>query len=212
MLGINIQNLTEDIAQSLKLKDTKGVIVSNVQEGKAADKAGIKRGDIILAINGETIDDSNVLRNKVAQSQPGSEIKIKIQRDGNEQEISATLDEFAVNGEKADNKTGDNGQGGDKQSDSGKLGLNLQPLTPQISRQLELPADTTGVVVTEVDPNGAAAAQGIDRGDVIMEINRQSVSSLDDVKSALDKSGDSPILLLISRKGQPIFLTVKPGK
>ena len=89
--------------------------------------------------------------------------------------------------------------------------MNLQPLTPQISRQLELPADTTGVVVTEVDQNGAAAAQGIDRGDVIMEINRQPVASLDDVKSALDKSGDKPILLLISRKGQTIFLTVKPN-
>ena len=89
--------------------------------------------------------------------------------------------------------------------------MNLQPLTPQISKQLQLPADTTGVVVVEVDGNGAAAAQGIDRGDVILEINRQPVSSLENVKTALDKSGDKPILLLISRKGQTIYLTVKPN-
>ena len=89
--------------------------------------------------------------------------------------------------------------------------MNLQPLTPQISRQLELPADATGVVVTEVDQDGAAAQQGIARGDVIMEINRQAVNSLEDVKTALDKSGDKPILLLLTRKGQTIYLTVKPN-
>ncbi len=209
LLGINIQNISEDVAKNLDLKDTKGVIVSNVRPGSAADKAGIKRRDIVLAINGEAIEDSNILRNKVAQSQPGSEIKIKILRDGKEQEVSATLDEFPTEGEKADNKSGDGGQSGEKQTESGKLGLNLQPLTPQISRQLELPADTTGVVVIEVDQNGAAAQQGVDRGDVIIEINQQSVSTLEDVKTALDKSGDKPILLLISRKGQTIYLTVK---
>ena len=210
LLGINIQNISEEIAQNRGLKDTKGVIVSNVRPGSAAEKAGIKRGDVVLAINGETIEDSNILRNKVAQSQPGSEIKIKILRDGKEQEVSATLDEFAVEGEKADNKSGGDQNGG-KQTETGKLGLNLQPLTPQIARQLELPAETSGVVVTEVDQNGAAAQQGIARGDVIVEINSQPVASLEDVKTALDKSGDKPILMLISRKGQTIFLTVRPN-
>ena len=213
LLGINIQNITEDVAKSLDLKNTKGVIVSNVRPASAADKAGIKRGDIVLAINGEAIEDSNILRNKVAQSQPGSEIKIKVLRDGKEQEFTATLDEFATEGEKADNKS-DGGGGepnGGKQPESGKLGLNLQPLTPQISRQLELPADVTGVVVTDVYRDGAAAQQGVDRGDVIIEINRQPVGTLEEVKTALDKSGDKPILLLISRRGQTIYLTVKPN-
>jgi len=211
MLGINIQNISEDVAKNLELKDTKGVIVSNVRPGSAAEKAGIKRGDIVTSINNEAIEDSNILRNKVAGTNPGSEIKIKILRDGKEQEVSATLDELSVDGEKSENKSGEKQPNTEKQSESGKLGLNLQPLTPQISRQLELPADATGVVVTEVDQDGAAAQQGIARGDVIMEINRQAVNSLDDVKTALDKSGDKPILLLLARKGQTIYLTVKPG-
>ncbi len=211
MLGINIQNVSEDIAKSLKLTDTKGVIVSNVRPGSAAEKAGIKRGDIVLAINNEAIEDSNILRNKVAGTTPGSEIKIKILRDSKEQEVSAMLDELSANGEKTDNKSGENQPNTEKQSESGKLGLNLQPLTPQISRQLELPADSTGVVVAEVEQNGAAAQQGIARGDVIMEINRQAVNSLEDVKTALDKSGDKPILLLLARKGQTIFVTVRPS-
>jgi serine protease Do len=80
-----------------------------------------------------------------------------------------------------------------------------------MARQLNIPAETEGLVVTEVDPNGAAAEEGLTRGDVIMEINRRSVATIDDVQSALDKSGDKPILLLISRKGQTIYLTVTPN-
>ncbi len=213
MLGVGIQAVTEDNKEQFKLKDTKGVLINEVKKGGAAEKAGMKRGDVVVAINGEPTDDLNILRNKVAGMLPGTEVKIKILRDGSEQELSAVLDELNAGGTKEETPDGNNnGENQQRQSESGKLGLNLQPLTPQIARQLELPADTTGVVVTEVDPNGAAASQGINRGDVIMEINRQPVASLDDVKSALDKSGDNPILLLISRKGQTIFLTVKPNK
>jgi serine protease Do len=84
-------------------------------------------------------------------------------------------------------------------------------LTPETAKQLNIPAETEGLIVTEVDPNGAAAQEGINRGDVIMEINRKSVTTIEDVQSALEKSGDKPVLLLISRKGQTIYLTVKPN-
>jgi len=210
LLGINIQNITPDVAQSLELKDTKGVIVSNVRAGSAAEKAGIKRGDIVLAINNGVIEDSNVLRNRVAGTQPGSEIKLRILRDGSEQEISAVLDEFNAEGARNEipNEKENNSP---NPAQNGKLGLNLQPLTPQTARQLELPADSSGVIVTDVDQNGAAAKEGIIRGDVILEINRQAVSSLEDVQTALDKSGNRPILLLITRRGQTIYLTVKPN-
>ncbi|MGI8788437.1 MAG: Do family serine endopeptidase [Pyrinomonadaceae bacterium] len=211
MLGVNIQNITPEVAQSLDLKDTKGVIVSNVRAGSAAEKAGVKRGDIVEAINGDAIEDSNVLRNKVAGTVPGSEIKLKILRDGGEQELNATLDEFKVDNANSDNKQDEGSQNPTKQNQNGKLGLSLQPLTPQFAKQLDLPAGTEGVVVTDVDENGAAAQEGIARGDVILEINRKAVSSLDDVQAALDKSGSKPILLLISRRGQTIYLTVKPG-
>ena len=210
MLGINIQNITPEVAQSLELKDTKGVIVSNVRTGSAAEKAGVKRNDIVLAINNDAIEDSNVLRNKVAGTKPGSEIKLRILRDGNEQEISAVLDEFNAEGAKNETPT-EKENNAPNPGQNGKLGLNLQPLTPQTARQLELPADSSGVVVTDVDQNGAAAREGIIRGDVILEINRQAVSSLEDVQTALDKSGNRPILLLITRKGQTVYLTVKPN-
>ncbi|MFM9904011.1 MAG: Do family serine endopeptidase [Pyrinomonadaceae bacterium] len=212
MLGINIQNITDDTAKALEIKDKSGVLVSNVKSGSAADKAGVKRGDIVTAINGEKIEDSNVLRNKVAGSAPGSAIKLTIVRDGKPLELTATLDEFTT----ADGKATGTGQGGDEngpsaEKQSGKLGLSLEPVTPQVAKQLGLESGSEGLVVTDVDPNGPAAEEGVSRGDVILEINKKAVKSITDVQSALSASGEKPVLLLISRRGQTIYLTVNPG-
>ena len=209
MLGVNIQTLTEDTAKALDLKDVSGVIVSNVRSGSAADKAGVKRGDIITAINGEKIDDGNVLRNKVASTPPGTEIKLTVLRDGSPITLTATLDEFDL--ESAGNRNQPQEPGGPSaEKQSGKLGLTLQSVTPQIAKQLGLASENEGVVVTDVDQSGVGADAGIARGDVILEVNRQSVNSPEAVQSALEKSGDKPVLLLIARRGQTIYLTVRP--
>ena len=212
MLGVNIQNITNDAAQALDLKDTKGVIVSNVQAGSAAEKAGVKRSDIITAINGEAIEDSNFLRNKVAGTQPETQIRLTVLRDGKQEELTAVLGEFKTQGVKPDEDSGENNNNQGNSEQNGRLGLSLQPLSPEIMRQLELPAETKGLVVTEVDPNGAAAEEGITRGDVILEINRKTVSTIEDVESALTLAGNKPILLLVTRKGQNIYLTITPAK
>jgi serine protease Do len=210
MLGIYIQNITEDTAKALELKDTTGVLVSEVFKGGAAEKAGLKRGDIITAVNGEKIEDSNVFRNKIAGATPGSEVKLTIYRDGKEQEVTATLDEFS---DKTASSRNPNGQDDDQsapEKESGRLGLSLQPITPQVARQLNLSSDE-GLVVTDLDPTGPAAEAGLARGDVIMEMNKQPVSSVQDVQSILDKSGSKPILLLVARQGRTIYLTVRPS-
>jgi len=209
MLGVNIQTVTEDTAKALDLKDVSGVIVSNVKAGSSADKAGVKRGDIITAINGEKIDDGNVLRNKVAGTLPGTEIKLTVLRDGSPVTLTATLDEFDLDAAGSRNpQQQQNGPSTEKQS--GKLGLTLQSVTPQIAKQLGLSSDNEGVVVTDVDPSGVGADAGISRGDVLLEVNRQSVNSPEAVQSALEKAGDKPVLLLITRKGQTIYMTVRP--
>ncbi|MEO6655168.1 MAG: DegQ family serine endoprotease [Pyrinomonadaceae bacterium] len=210
MLGINIQNITDDTAKALELKEKSGILVSNVKSGSAADKAGVKRGDIITAINGEKVEDSNVLRNKVAGTLPGTDIKITVVRDSKELDLTATLDEFKV----SDGKNPETGKDGDEngagpQNQSGKLGLSLEPVTPQTAKQLGLDSDE-GLVVIDVDQNGPASEAGISRGDVILEINRKAVNSVAEVKSAIDAAGERPILLLMTRRGQTIYLTVKP--
>jgi Do/DeqQ family serine protease len=209
MLGIIIQNITSDTAKALDLKDLSGVLVSDVQKGSAAEKAGIKRGDIITAINGEKIEDSNVFRNKVAGSAPGTDITLSIVRDGQSQDVTAKLDEFDANAVSRSQNGGDDNDAA-PEKESGKLGLSLQPVTPQVARQLNL-SSPEGLVITDIDPTGPAAEAGLARGDVILEINKQAVTTVDDVKTALDKSDSRPILLLIARQGRTIYLTVRPS-
>jgi serine protease Do len=207
MLGIFIQNITDDTAKALELKDTVGVLVSDVSKGSAADKAGIKRGDIITAINGEKIEDSNVFRNKVAGTPPGTDIKLSIVRDGQAQDVTAKLDEFDVNAV-SHTQNGEEDQPA-PEKESGKLGLSLQPVSPAIAHQLNL-SSQDGLVITDVDPTGPAAEAGLARGDVILEINKKSVTTVDDVKTALDKADSRPILMLVVRQGRTIYLTVRP--
>jgi len=209
MLGINIQNISPDIAESLGLNGTSGVLISGVKPAGAADKAGLKVKDVITAINGEKIEDPNSLRVKVASSAPGTQITVTILRDGKSQDIQATLDEFNLGPDGTDNgKKNDNGTD-DSPGEGGKLGVTLEPVTPQIAKQLGLDG-TNGVVVSDVDPNGPAAEAGIARGDVILEVNNKPVTGTADVKAALDAGKDKPVLLFISRRGQTSFLTVRP--
>lgn len=208
-LGVVIQNLTEDLAKTLGLKDTRGVLISEVKPGSAADKAGIKRSDVITAINGEKIEDSNVLRNKIAVTEPGSEITLTILRDGKEQEVKATLDELTA--ENSTNKKPSDRSDSENPGQGGKLGLTLQPITPDLARQLNLSAGTKGLVITDVDPTGPAAEAGIEKGDVVLEVNRQPVETFDQAKSAIEKAGDNASLLLISRGGRTIYVTVQPS-
>ena len=210
MLGVGIQPITEALKENFGLKDTRGVLINDVRKGSAAENAGIKRDDIIIAINGEAIEDPNTLRNKVAGTQPGTEIKVTLLRDGVEREVVVKLDELNTEGTKPSDRK-DEEKNSDKSNENGKLGLSLQPLTPEMAKQLNISAEIDGLVVTEVDPNGAAAEIGISRGDVITEINKKSVTTIEDVQSALEKSGDKPILLLISSKGRTVYLTIKPN-
>jgi serine protease Do len=210
-LGVNIQSITDDTAKAIGLPDTGGALVSNVQPGSAADKAGVKRNDVIRAINGEKVEDSNALRNKVAGTLPGTEVKLSILRDGKEIEVSVTLDELDPNSSASPAGPGGGTEkrpGAEGQSD--KLGLGLEPLTPAAAKRLGVEESGGGVVVTRVDPDGPAAEAGLSEGDVILEINRKVVKNAADVNSAVEAAAGRPLLLLVSSRGQTIFVTIRP--
>jgi Do/DeqQ family serine protease len=212
-LGVNIQDVTSDIAASVGLNEARGAIVSNVVAGSAADKAGVKRGDVITQINGERVEDGNALRNRVAGTQPGTEVTLTVLRDGREQQIKAKLNELAPDQARNNQQTPQQEAAPENNAEnSGKLGLSLEPLTPELGKRLQLEGTDKGMVVTEVDPNGAGADAGIRAQDVILEINRQPVGTFEEAQAALAKSGDKSILLLVGRRGQTVYLTVQPRK
>lgn len=209
MLGVNIQSVTGDTARALDLPDASGVIISNVRPGSAAEKAGLKRGDIITAVNGEKIEDGNVLRNKIAGTLPGTEVRLSILRGEQRNDVSVTLDEFDT--ESAGQPGGDDpGSAQPKEEPAGgKLGISLLPITPQLARQYGTGNETEGLVVVDVAEGSIAENSGIVRGDILLEVNRRAVASADEVEAAIQQAGDRPLLLLISRKGNTVFVTVR---
>ncbi len=207
-LGIQMQNLTGDLAESLDMPEASGVIVNNVSPGRAAEKAGIKRGDVITAVNGEKIVDGNTLRNKIAGTVPGTEVKLTVSRGGESQEIAVTLDEYDLEGSTTSDRE-DEGKEPQKEPSSGRLGVSVVPLTPQMAKQYGSGTETQGVVVMEVNSDSVAAEAGILKGDILMEVNRKPVSSGDEVETVLQGAAGKPVLLLISRKGNTLYLTAR---
>lgn len=206
-LGIVVQPVTEDMAANLSLNNVRGLIVSQIQPGSAAERAGMKRGDVILALNGNAVSDPNSFRNDVAGTPPGNTVTLRVLREGNEQELRATLEEFKV--EERPVSPVRNNSSESRGDQTGKLGLAVQPLTPAIAQQLGISAETQGLVVVEIDPAGPAADSGIQRGDVIEAVNQQPVRTVAEIRTALERSGDKPVLLLVNHKGTTIFLTVR---
>jgi Do/DeqQ family serine protease len=203
-LGVTVQQVTSDIAQNLGLKHAGGAIVSSVTAGSAAERAGVKQGDVIESFNGQPVKDYNSLRNRVAATAPGTTADLTVVRDGSEKHLSVKLDE--ANPEKSARN-----QGGEPDStDKTALGVSVAPITPEMASRLGTKS-AQGLVVQNVDPDGRAADAGIQAGDVIESVNRQQVKSVEDLRGALQKTADKPVLLLINRQGSAIFVTVKPA-
>jgi Do/DeqQ family serine protease len=202
-LGISIQPMTSDLAESLGMKQVNGVIVSAVTPDSAADRAGIKRGDVITTFNGQPVHDYNALRNRVADLAPGSTASVGIVRDNSEKTLSVKLDEATVSRAARDRDTADGSE------DKAALGISVAPLTPDMAAEAKLPRNAHGVVVQNVNPDGRAADAGIQAGDIILEVNRQPVQSVDELRAAVRKSSDRPTLLLVNRDGHDIFVTVR---
>jgi serine protease Do len=204
-LGVSVQDVTPSIAKAMGLKEARGGLVGDVTPGSPASKGGIEKGDIILEVAGEQIDDKSDVALKIAQTAPDTALNIKLYRDGKERNVSITI------GEREDE------QRDDYRSESGRpgalSGLEVEDLTPQIARQLDLSPNTRGVVVVSVDSGSAAAGAGLRRGDVILEVNRKKVATVSEyrraVREAAREAGERPILLLIIRDGSTVFVAVE---
>lgn len=205
-LGVSIQEVTPELARQFDLSDLSGALVSEVMKGSPAGDAGIKRGDVITVVDGNLVRDITHLRNKIAGLSVGAEVLIEVIRDGKEKKIKVII------GDLADADTVSALRSDDRPSmDNSLSGITVQEITSEIRHQLNLDISEEGVVIVDVDVNSAAADAGLTRLDVIKEINRQAISSLDDydrITSGLDKS--QSLLLLVKRKGRNLFVTLSP--
>ena len=202
LLGVTVQGVTNDLAAGLGLPKAEGAIVSGVTPGGAADKAGIKRGDVILSYQGRPVIDTNSFRNEIAATAPGSTITLKVMRDGKTSDFKATLAENDAKEARA--------RTGEREGEAApKYGMALEELTPEIARQLQLDRNAEGVVITNVDPSGAAASAGLRQGDVIQQVNGKAVDSADDVRDALNEANGKPAVLLVARGNTTIFVPLR---
>ncbi len=198
-LGVSIQNLTPELAKSLGMKETAGALVGGVEKDSPADKAGMKRGDLIIQFGGKKVEDPTGLRNMVAGSAPGTKAEIKVVRDQKEQALTVTLGEFQ---EKKTAKKID--------YNNALKGITVQELTPSLRDRMGLPENVNGVIIANISED-SPAQEALQMHDVIMEVNRKAITNFSDYDQAVSKIGEKDsVLLLIYRDGASIYITIKP--
>lgn len=212
-MGVAIQELTPALAQSFQLPEgfTGGVLISEVHENGPSAKAGLKRGDIILEYKGEKVRDVNHLRNIVARTRVGERVDVKILRDGKEQVLTIELGERPPDEVLAGRAAPSEAPPSVKPPDNVLAGIAVEPLTEEKRKQYNLPEKVKGVVIVKVQPGSAAEAAGLQEGDVIEEVSREPIASLDDYRRIASKIGkDELVVLLINRRGNSLFIAINP--
>jgi serine protease Do len=200
-LGVAIQSVDADMAKAFGLSQGGGALVAEVTPGSPAAKAGIERGDIILELNGKTVNEPDDLSLHIAQTAPRSTVHLKISRNGQTRDVNVTLDELSETTAAATSE---------ESGATALQGVQVQNLTPAIARDLGISTNTPGVVTTSVDASSAAAAAGLKQGDVVQEVNRKPVHNVAEYNRALAEVHDQSILLLVSRGQASRFVVVQP--
>jgi len=201
-IGLSIQEITPQLAQAMKLKSNKGALVGDVVEGGPADKAGVKRGDVVTSFGGKPVQTANDLPILVAGTEVGKAVPLTFIREGKEMTVQVNVQEL---------KEPKNARGQEREGPGAKdeLGLSVSNITPAIQRQLGLKG-RNGVVVVAVKDGGAASEAGIDQGDVILSVDRKPTNNVTEFRAAVAaaKRGD-PMLFLVQRESTSIFVTLK---
>lgn len=206
-LGVSIQELTPELASQFGITETKGVLVSDVMDDSPAKKAGFERADVIIEYDGKSMDSPTHLRNAVAQTAVGKKVVVKLIRDKKPKTIDLTI----VEQPKSMSQSGDE-DGGDSATPTGILSsLDVRDLTEELAGRYGLKSSERGVVIVRVKPGSAAEELGVREGDIVLEVNRQAVTSVKNFERIAGKlPKDQAVLLLLKRQGRTIYLTLRP--
>jgi serine protease Do len=197
-MGVMIQEITPELKDKLELQDERGALVANVTEGGPADKAGIKRGDVIVSYDGKDIEKMQDLPFLVASTPVGREVSVTVVREGVRKRLTVEIEEMKEELEE-EATAGREGP---------KLGMELKELTPQLARRLGV-SKKSGIIVVRVERQSPAVEAGIRPGDLILEVDRQPVKDMEDFNRAISRYGKGDtILFLVERGGQTLFRTL----
>ena len=200
-IGVYVQKLTPDLAKSFNLDQSKGALVADVIPGSAAEAGGIRRGDIIVKFNGKDIDEMNELPRLVASTPVGKEVAVVILREGKPLTLKLKVGELQ-----------EEAQPSPAEKTKFELGMSVQEITPEMARQLRM-GELGGVVVTQVEPGSAADEAGIQRGDVIREINGQAIRKSSDYQAAMAKiKKEEVVRFLVKRAERSLYVTLRVPK
>ncbi|MBF0414339.1 MAG: DegQ family serine endoprotease [Magnetococcales bacterium] len=201
-LGIGIQTVTPELAQALGLKDPKGALITHVMPGGPGEKAGLKTGDVILKFDGREISRMRELPTMVAATEVGKKANLDVLRDGKHIKMSATTGEMPHEEEADQTKT-------NSKADSDRLGMQVEPINDRNRQRLGLDPEQSGVIVASLSPNGAALEAGVQRNDVLVELNRMKIDSIASYEKALEATRDkSTVLVRLIRNGDPLFIAI----
>jgi len=215
-IGVLLEPVSPELAQQFGLKDTHAAVITQVDAGKPGAKAGLQVGDAIVGIDGQRVEDSNDLTLKVTEHAPGSTVSLDVVRNGQPMKVNVTLGQrptaanFGEPGNQADNGDNDSDNGNNAGNVGKKAyGLTVENLTSDVAQQLQLPANTHGVVIDSVDPD-TPAADIVTRGDVVMGVNRHPVNNVGDFQRLMSAAGGKPALLTVNRGGAITFVVIQP--
>ena len=204
-LGLLPQDVTPGIAKQFGLSEPTGALVAQVEKDSPSSRAGLKQGDIILKVNGQTVDSANDLRLMISGLAPGSTANVTIWRNNQTQDVKVTLGTLPEgNAQNTPNQGNESGT---------MAGVHVQTLSPDMTQDLGVPNGTRGVVITSVDPSSQAAAAGLDRGLVIQAVNHRPVTNSDEYHQAVSQAGDRPVLVLVmipNSDGAQNYIVVEP--
>jgi serine protease Do len=199
-LGVTIQPLTPELSKQFDLEDEKGVLVGDVVEDSPAEKAGIRRGDVIVEFDGKEVKDATTLRNVVAGTAPNTGVSLKLLREGKPKTVQVKIVEMSSELQTASKTSGNH-----------LNGVSVQALTPQLRESLEIPKRITGVVIADIE-DGSPADGILMKNDVIVEINRNRITNMNEYEKVISRiTADQNLLILIFRKGSTLYMTL-PGK
>ncbi|MGD9904491.1 MAG: Do family serine endopeptidase [Vicinamibacterales bacterium] len=207
VIGVSVGTIPLDALEQLGLKERAGALVSSVNSGGPAAKAGVEPGDVIVEFNGQAVRNRDALVGMVTRTKPGTTVPLKVLRDKVEKRLDITVDELNLEAESARTAAPDTAP--EEQAGEG-FGMTVTALTSDMARRLRLPSGTEGVVISDVEAGSPAQRAGLTRGDVLLQVNRRPVTSVSEAARELGRvASGSTAFMLILRNGQESFVTVR---